>query len=110
MRKILVMVFLFIGTLSYSQTVSDTSSVKPTGSYIDTVYYIVAFCIPDQLVKVQPARLIVRYVTFPTYNQAIEQYWEVIAKGKFDPMDRNKAKWGRVPYINQDIIWAKRIK
>jgi hypothetical protein len=109
MRKILVLLFLFAGTLSYSQT-ADSTIVQPTGAYVDTAYYNVAFCIPDQLVKVQPARLIIRYVTFPTYNQAIEQYWEVVAKGRFDADNRNKAKWARVPYTNQDIIWVKRIK
>ena len=113
MKQFLI-VALFLSCFSLkAQTIPSVmdSIPNPTGSYLDTAYFHILFAAPYLETKVQPARIIVRYITYDNVPspKAIEQWFEVIAKGNFqDPL--SKVKWVKSPYTLQNVIWSERIK
>jgi hypothetical protein len=107
MKKVFLSLVLFVTCTSFAQAQQptkeirlDSTVVKPTGAYNDTIYFDAVFAFQGQLLKVDYARYIVEYITFPTYNQPLRDYWEV----------QVKKKWARVENGSQRLVWARRNK
>ena len=107
MKKVFLSLILVVTCASFAlaqqptkEIEVDSNFVKPTGAYNDTIYFDAVFAFPGQILKVDYARYIVEYVTFPTYNQPLRDYWEI----------QVKKKWARVEDGSKRLVWARRNK
>lgn len=113
MKKVLFLILFSAAFTLKAQTIPSVldSIPNPSGSYLDTAYYHVLFAVPNQIAKVQPARVIIRYITYENVPapKPIEQWWEVVAKGNFQNPS-SKVVWAKVPYNISNVVWVERIK
>lgn len=113
MKKVLFLILFSAAFTLKAQTIPSVLDSIPnlSGSYLDTAYYHVLFAVPNQIAKVQPARVIVRYITYENVPapKPIEQWWEVVAKGNFQNPS-SKVVWAKVPYNLSNVVWVERIK